>query len=205
MRNGKSVSRRERHLVDRTRGKLFGRNLAGRVQRYATPCAPNWWRHVPKFKRSVNSTRVDSFSSSRMTNTDDGVSGAGRRREPRGRHHVCVLAPRRKRARSTHEFTFDMCDYRTREGGDYYHRSSPTFRIFFLQYIPRYLSLFHTNLSNRREKLLSIHRVFIVVLFSKCVLRLKYIYIYKKEREREVKFIVSYRLDSHCLGSRRAE
>lgn len=51
------------------------------------------------FERSVNSTRVDSFSSSRMTNTDDGLSGAGRRREPRGRHHVCVLAPRRKRAR----------------------------------------------------------------------------------------------------------
>lgn len=51
------------------------------------------------FERSVNSTRVDSFSSSRMTNTDDGLSDAGRRREPRGRHHVCVLAPRRKRAR----------------------------------------------------------------------------------------------------------
>lgn len=87
-------------------------------QRSATPRAPNWWRHVPKFKRSVNGTRVDSFSSSRMTNTDDGVSGAGRRREPRGRHHVCVLAARRKRARSTHEFTFDMCDYRTRREGE---------------------------------------------------------------------------------------
>lgn len=69
------------------------------------------------FERSVNSTRVDSFSSSRMTNTDDGLSGAGRRREPRGRHHVCVLAPRRKRARIHARILPSTCAIISHEGG----------------------------------------------------------------------------------------
>lgn len=69
------------------------------------------------FERSVNSTRVDSFSSSRMTNTDDGLSGAGRRREPRGRHHVCVLAPRRKRARIHARILPSICAIISHERG----------------------------------------------------------------------------------------
>lgn len=167
-----SVSRRERHLVRPTRGKL-------------SSWLANRWRHVAKF-RTICQQHTRRFL---LVIEDDQYRWrvVGRRASQRAAGEAPRLrscSPTQARPNPRTNFTFDMCDYlaREREGEGLLDRIFPS---SFLQYLR--LPLFQTNLSNGGEKnyiFPSVPCIFIIALLSKCVFKIE-----NNKRERKVKFI----------------